>query len=183
MRYLAVLIVLALCMLGCGGSDSDTDSPTTATTSATGGNDTTTTPTTTSQTPTTDDSDDDDDFSPENCPELLQWANDTAAATNAAFAGGGTNSVGFEYTDDYFQEFADRAPSEIRDDIQLFADAFSSFYNTLEELDLDFTDPATLTTMDAAMVQKLEDATELMDTPELEAASARIAAYFERECS
>ena len=133
MRYLAILIVLALTLLGCGGSDSDTDSPTTVTTAAGNGDGATTT----SQTPTTTDDDSNgDSISPANCPELLSWANDSVMASQAAFTGGGTNSAGIEFTADYFQEFADRAPDEIRDDMQTFADAFTSFYETLAELDI-----------------------------------------------
>lgn len=181
MRHVAILVVLALTLLGCGGSDSDTDTPTTitATTAPTGSGDTTTT----SQPPTTTDDSDSDSISPANCPELLGWASDSAAATNAAFAGGGTNTAGFEFTADYFQEFADRAPSEIRDDMETFADAFSNFYNTLDEIDIDFTDPSSFASLSPEQLQNLEEAAALMDSPELEEAADNIQAFFERECS
>ncbi len=178
MRYIAVLTVLALTLLGCGGSDSDTDSATTPTTSSASGNNNTTT----SQSPATTDGPS-SDFSPTNCPELMAWANDSVMASQAAFAGGGTNSAGLEFTADYFQEFADRAPDEIRDDMQLFADAFSSFFETLEDMDIDFADPSTFAALSEEDIQELEAAAALMDTDEIEQATDNIAAFFERECS
>jgi hypothetical protein len=143
MRHVAILVVLALTVLGRGGSDGDTDTPTTitATTASAGRSDTSTTAQLpTNQLPTTTEDSDSDTISPVNCPESLAWASDSAAATNAAFAGGAGNAAGFEFTADYFQELADRAPSEIRDDME----ALSSFSSTLDEMDIDFTDPSSL---------------------------------------
>jgi len=180
MRYVTILVVLALALLGCGGSDGDTDSAaatTTSTTSADGRSDATTT---SQPTDTADPSDGDVDFS--NCPELAQWSSDWGAASQAAFAGG-TDQPGFEYTADYFQEFADRAPGEIRDDMQVIADAFQDLFDALEELDLDLTDPAAAASMTEEDMEKLQEAFGFMDNPSIEEASNNIAEYLERECS
>jgi hypothetical protein len=182
MPHVAILVVLALTLLGCGGSDSDSDTGTPTTVTAT-----TTAPTasadttTTSQRPaTTSGSNGDASFA--NCPELLTWTNDFVAANQAAFAGG-TDPTGFEYTAEYFQEFASRAPDEIRDDMQVITDAFSGFFDALAELDVDFTDPSSMASLTPAQIQQLEDAAEMMGTDAVDEAGDNINAFFERECS
>ncbi len=180
MRYVTILVVLALALMGCGGSDSDSDSPAATTTTAVtpaGGGDATTT---SQPTDTTDPPDGDVDFT--NCPELLQWSSDWGAANQAAFSGG-VDPTGFEYTADYFQEFADRAPDEIGDDMQVIADAFRNLFDAMEELDIDLTDPASAAGMTAADVEKLQEAFGFMDNDAIDEASTNIAEFFERECS
>ncbi|MDH3607174.1 MAG: hypothetical protein OER12_09265 [Acidimicrobiia bacterium] len=180
MRSLAVVTVLAMVLVGCGGSDSDSGaSSTAAPTSATSSDATTTT----AQTPATSDGSSGEAFSLERCPEFAQWAADAAAATQAAFTGGGTNAAGIAFSADYFQEFADRAPGEIKDDMRVFAGAFSTFFETLEDLEFDFTDPASFATLDEEKLQRLEDAAALMDTDEVNQAADNVAAFFERECT
>ena len=185
MRLFAIFTALALSLLGCGGSGSDTDpgggtaSPTTNTTSTL---DTAAT-TATAQTPTTNGGFNNDSFSSANCPEFVQWAADAAAATQAAFTGGGTNAAGIAFTADYFQKFADQSPSVIRDDMQVFADAFSGFYDTLGELNIDFTDPASFAELEADEIRQLEAAGASMNTAEVEQATNNVRAFFETECS
>lgn len=178
MRYVTILAVLALALLGCGGSDSDTDSSdVTTTTTQDGGSDATTT---TQPTDTADPSNGDVDFT--NCPELLQWSSDFGAANQAAISGG-ADPNGFEYTAEYFQEFADRAPDEISDDMQVIADAFGNLFDAMEELDIDFSDPSSMAGMTAEDAEKLEEAFGFMDNDAIEEASTNIAEFFERECS
>ena len=181
MRYVTILVVLALSLLGCGGSDGDTDAAaatTTSTTSVDGGNDATTT---SQPTDTTDPPDGDVDFT--NCPEwATQWSSDWGAANQAAISGG-ADPNGFEYTAEYFQEFADRAPDEISDDMQVIADAFRNLFDAMEELDIDFSDPSSMAGMTAEDAEKLEEAFGFMDNDAIEEASTNIAEYFERECS
>lgn len=180
MRFYTICCALTLILTACGGGDedaggSDTSAPATTTTTTT---DTATTP----APPTTlGDPDDDDDMSPANCPELAQWAMESVSATQAAFAGGGP--AGLDFTAEYFQEFADRAPAEIRDDMQIFADAFQAFFTELDNLGIDFTDPEQFTTLTEDDIEKLEAATAELDSEAVEQALNRIEAFFERECS
>lgn len=182
MRYAAVLVILLVSLTGCGGSDSESDLPATSVTTAADNGATTTsqTPTTTSQSPAT--TAGSSDNSPIDCPELMSWANDSIAAINPAFGGGGTSTDGVQFTADFFQEFADRAPSEIRDDMQVFADAYEGFYSAIEALDFDFFDPTAVADMDAADMAQLNAAIGSMDTPEVDQALDNIEAFFDREC-
>jgi len=180
MRSLVIVTVLAMVLVGCGGSDSDSGTSSTAAPTATTSSDATTT---TAQTPTTSDGSNGDSFSLERCPEFAQWAADAAAATQSAFTGGGTNAAGIEFSADYFQEFADRAPSEIKDDMRVFAGAFQAFFEAVDDIGFDFTDPASFAALDEEKVQQLEDATALMDTDAVSEAADRVADFFERECS
>lgn len=178
MRYTAILVVLALALLGCGGSDSDTDPPAaTTTTSTDGGSGTTTTrqPTDTTDPPN-------GDVNLANCPELLKWSSEWGAANQAAISGG-SDPTGFEFTADYFQSYADSAPGEIRDDMQLIATAFGDFSEALAELDIDFSDPSSLAGMTAADVEKLEEVFGMIDDDAIDQASTNIAEFFDRECS
>ena len=180
MRRSAVLIALVLSLVGCGGSDGQADETATTTTAPTTSESTTTT---SAPVTTTEEASGDDALSAVNCPEFVAWASDAAAATQAAFGGGGTNADGLAFSADYFQAFADRAPDEIRDDMQVFADAFREFFAALDELDIDFTDPSSMAALDAAAIEKLEAATAMMDTAEVRQAGENIEKFFERECS
>lgn len=120
----------------------------------------------------------------QNCPELLAFA---SAAAQGAFGGANpapsTLEEDLELTAGYFQELAANSPDEIRADMQIIADAFGQFFQTLEELEIDFSDPSSFATLDADAVAQLEAASSAVDTPEVNAAVENVQAYFERECS
>ena len=184
MRRVAVFVVLALVLVGCGGSDGDADSPSaTTTTTIEGGS---AAPTTQAiQTPTTQADNGNGsggDFSPETCPALMNWANDSVMASQAAFSGGGTNSAGAEFSADYFQAFADQAPDEIAGDMQVFADAYNAFFTALEDMGIDFSDPSAFAGMTAAQAQELEAVAELMGSDAVNEAGDNIEAFFEDVC-
>ena len=175
MRHAVVLIVLALSLVGCGGSDGDSDSPTTSTTEGSSG------ATTTSLTTTTT-SEASNGGSGIDCLALKSWAEDSVAAINPAFAGGRTSSDGVEFSAEFFQEFADRAPSEIRADMQIFANAYTGFFDAIEDLGFDFSDPTAIANMDQNDMADLDAAIGMMDSPEVTQALDNIEAFFEREC-
>lgn len=120
----------------------------------------------------------------QNCPELLAFA---SAAAQGAFGGASpapsTLEEDLELTAEYFQQLAANSPDEIRADMQIIADAFGQFFQTLEELEIDFSDPSSFATLDADAVAQLEAASSAVDTPEVNAAVENVQAYFERECS
>ncbi len=187
MRKLIMLVtVLSLVGTGCGGAadeGSGTTSPgavTTAETAATPAPDVDDTPATTEAAGTPDD--EQPAFRPENCPELMALLRDASAAMASMGGAGGPGSP-FEYSAGYFQELADRAPAEIKEDMEIFAAALEDFYQAVEETGLDFTDPASIASMDPADLEKLEQAAAVMETPEVEEANNNIQAFFERECS
>jgi len=178
-RYTAVLVALLLCLPGCGGSDSDSDSPATSTTTAAASDATTTTQPPSQPSTTAAGS---SDGSSIDCPALEAWARDSIAAINPAFAGGGTSTEGAEFTAEFFQEFADRAPSEIRADFQIFADAYQGFFAAIEELGFDFSDPTAIANMDVEDMAALDEAVGMMYTPTVNEELDKIEAFFEREC-
>lgn len=172
MRVPAICLLLMLTMAACGGSDDEAgDTDTTATTTAT-----------TEAAPTTRDDSQGSSGPSTDCMTLLQWATDSVTAQNAAFAGGGPNAVGMEYTADYFQAFADQAPDAIQRDMKTFADAFEAFFEELEALDIDFTDPDQLLALSQSDIETLEAAAEQLEAPEVEQALDNIELYFESEC-
>ena len=81
-----------------------------------------------------------------------------------------------------FQNAADNAPSEIKADMQVMANAFAGFYGTLDELGVDLSDPATFATLDASQQATFQAALENLDTPELQQASDNLDAYFTENC-
>ena len=174
MRYLALILALALAVAGCGGSDDATDTTGATTTAAT----TTTTgaATTTTEASTTTQSDGDGPF--DRCPELAAWAQRTGEAQMDAMFG----AEGVQASAAFFQEWADEAPSEIKDDMLIFADAYQQFADDLDAIGIDFSDPDQLAAMDADKMAQLEAAVAGMDTAEVNAALDRIEAFFEREC-
>jgi hypothetical protein len=124
-------------------------------------------------------SDSSDEFDLEDCPELQGFVD--SAGVGSAFAGGGVPGVDFDPED--FQRLAENAPGEIREDMQLVADALEEFFTVLEDLEIDFSNPASFANLSPADLAKFEEVSSKIDTPELEAASDRIEAYFDELCS
>ncbi|MBT8198076.1 MAG: hypothetical protein KJO84_06200 [Acidimicrobiia bacterium] len=176
MRYLALLLALALAVAGCGGSDdtTDTTTPTATTTVAT-----TTTAgatTTTADTPAT--TQPGGGSSTLTCPEIAAWAQQSAQAQGDAIFGGDVQASA-----DYFREFANNAPAEIRADFVIFADAYQQFGEDLAALGIDFSDPDQVSSMDADQAAELQAAAEAMATVEVQTAMDNIGTYFEEACS
>jgi hypothetical protein len=168
MRWLSILVLaLALVAAGCGGGDDES--------SASG--DTTVEETTTSDTTTTEDdgsgtSGEDFDFADEDCQALLGVGATIAAAFSAA--GGDTGDANTEE----LAELADRVPDEIRADVQTLADAFGEYAAKLQEIGIDA--GATPT---AEQVQELQAAIASLDQAELTAASERLEAWAQDNCT
>ena len=169
MRLLSILVLaLALVAAGCGGGDDES--------SASG--DTTVEETTT--TDTTDETTTEDegtgttgefDFADEDCQALLGVGASIAAAFSAA---GGT---GGEDTEE-LAELAEKVPDEIRADVQTLADAFGEYAAKLQDIGVEAGE-----TPSADQVQELQAAIASLDQQELTAASQRIEAWAQANCS
>ena len=108
----------------------------------------------------------------EDCRFVLAGGSDFA---NPLAAGAGD----FDAVADVWQQIADRAPDEIKGEMQILADALTEFANILSGIDL--TDPSALTDPDTqAAFANLEDA---VDTERLEQATDAVNAWFEENCA
>jgi hypothetical protein len=116
-----------------------------------------------------------------NCPELLGMF---GAFSSGAFANPGAGNVDddLEAAAQVFQNAAANAPDEIKADMQILADAFTGFYTALNDLGVDFSNPASFAALDASQQAQLQAALESFSNPELEAASANLDAYFTEHC-
>jgi hypothetical protein len=120
-----------------------------------------------------------DDLDPEDCPELQAFVD--SAGVGDAFTGAGAPGQDFDAED--FQQLADNAPGEIKDDMQVLADVLQEFFAALEDLEVDFSNPASFANLSAEDLAELEELSTRFDTPEIQAASERIEAYFNELCS
>jgi hypothetical protein len=179
-KFWLSLILLPVLALGiaCGGGDDDDggdggsdggSQPTAAATSGgggSGGGGGSTSPTS--------EPSNDDEVNLEDCEAVQELA---------GFAGiEAFDPTGEDFDPDIYQELADRAPDEIKDDMQTFADAFSEFFGLLEELNVDFSNPASFASLSAADQARLDEASQAFSDPELEEAINNIEAYFEERC-
>ena len=106
------------------------------------------------------------------------------AFTAGAFANPSSGNAGddLETVADIFQNAANNAPSEIQADMQVLADAFTSYNNALQDLGIDFSNPASFAALDAGQLAQFQAALESFDTPELEQASYNLDAWFTENC-
>jgi hypothetical protein len=166
---IAIALVLALAGFGCGGGDdtaSDTDTVVTETT------DDTTTDTTDETTDSTDETDGDGSFATEDCTEL--------ATATAAFSQAFSTSTFGEDVDDtseIFDDFAESAPEEIRDDIRILAEAYAEYADVLADADID---PGEVP--DAAAIAALQAALARIDQEGVTEASANVSAWATANC-
>ncbi len=181
MRWLMIavtVVALALFGVGCGGGESAADTDTTAITETTGTDETTTDETTTDET-STDETTEDTDTTASGGGSLGDCLDAVAAfaALSQAVAAAGASGDDAEDSARLFQEFADKAPEEISDDIQVLADAYSDYITVLSNLGLQ---PGE--TPSADQIQKLEQAAEALNQPEVTAASDHFSSWASTNC-
>jgi hypothetical protein len=161
-------LVLALAGAACGGDEEtagDTDTVTLETTT-----DETTTDETTDETDT--DETVGDSLASEDCQELIN----ASASLSRAFGSAGADSD-LEDVSTFFDEFAEEAPDEIREDFQVLADAYEAYAEAIEGIDLQSGQ-----TPDPEALQQLQEALTSIDQEEVTAASERISAWANDNC-
>jgi len=171
MRWLTIAVaVFALVLVGagCGGGDDEAGSTDTAVITDTTDTDETTDDTTTDE--TTDETD--TDFSGDLSGDCLEAVQAYSAALAAAGAGGDSDD-----SLDVFQEFADQAPEEIRDDFQVLAQAYATYIQELGDLGLE---PGEVPSADD--LAKLTQAAAAFNNPEVTAANERVTAWADENC-
>jgi hypothetical protein len=164
---IAVVLLLALAGVGCGGDDDE----------AAGDTDTVTLETTTDETTTDDETTDEDEtvgdsIESDECQELIQ----ASASLSQALGSGGTDSE-LDDVSTFFDEFAEEAPEEIRADFQVLADAYEAYAEAIAGIDLQAGE-----TPDPEALQQLQEALESIDQAEVTAASERISAWTTENC-
>ena len=175
MRWMAIalaLLALVLVGAGCGGDDDESASDTTTLTDTTTDDETTDETTTDETTTTDDDSDDSGSLASGECAELV----DAGSELSQAF-GSGTSSQDFDDVSEFYDEVVSKAPEEIRDDVQVLADAWGEYAAVLGDLDLQAGE-----TPDAEALAKLQQALTSIDQQEVSAAAERISAWTTANC-
>lgn len=166
MRWLALIVLaLALVAAGCGGGDDDSTAVAETTVEET----TTTEETTPEETTSDGDTDLSGVLGDEDCLELA-----SIGATFAAAISGATDEEAVEA----FQQLADNVPDEIQADVQILADWFAEYTAKLEDIGLE---PGATPT--AEQIQQLTAALAATNQEEVTAASERIGAWSNENCT
>jgi hypothetical protein len=172
MRWLSVFVLaLALVAAGCGGGDDESAASTDTTIEETT-SESTTTETTSGET-TTDSTDTDLSgvLGDEDCLALAS----VGATMAQAFAGASGS------TDDNTAELealADKVPDEIKADVEVLARAFATYADKLQDIGVEAGQTPT-----AAQLQQLQAAIVSLNQEELTAASQRIEAWSQENCT
>ena len=172
MRWLSILVVaLALVATGCGGGDDESAASDETTVEET------LTETTTDETTTEDagtDTDPDFNFADEDCRSLVA----AFVAVGSAFssAAGGSDELADQA--EAFAQFADDVPEEIRADVQTLADAYGQYVDVIQDAGIE---PGQIPTAEQA--QQLQDALASVGTADVSAASKRLSAWTNENCS
>jgi hypothetical protein len=180
MRWLTIAaavaaLALGLAAAGCGGGDDEASDEPDATLTETETD--ATDETSTEETSTDEDTDTGDlgnfDFSSEECQQLA-----AAGSRFGEAVSGATSGADLADEADAFQEFADAAPEEIRDDMQTLAEAYDAIVAALSDIDLQAGE-----TPSAEQVAQLTQALSSIDQTGVQGASERIATWAQENCS
>jgi hypothetical protein len=173
---IAVVLLLALVGAGCGGGDdetaADTDPVVTETTA-----DTTTDDDTTEDDTTDGDTTGDDTtsgiFSSGDCAELVA----ASASLSQAFAAVGGVEGDVDEATELFEDFAENAPDEIRDDLQVLAEAYATYVAALDDVDFEEGQVP-----DAQTLAALQQAIASIDQAEVTEASQNLTEWSTANC-
>jgi len=177
MRALLIALVLAVALVGagCGGGDEAAGDETVVTETTT---DETTTDETTTDDSTTEDTETDTSGSTGNLTEdCLAAVSAFAALAQGVGAAAGGNDEDVDEAAQAFSQYADKAPDEIRDDINVLAEAYGTYIQALKDLGLQ---PGDIPS--AEQLQQLASASEKLNTPEITAASDHFNAWATANC-
>jgi hypothetical protein len=173
LRLFSILLVaLALVVAGCGGGDDEAGGDTTAT--VTGTTDTTDESTTEETTTDATSEDTDDGVSGFPSGDCLEAVTAFGVLAQAAAAASGVDA---DESLQSFQEFADNAPDEIQDDLEVLTSAYAEYIQTLSELGLEQGEVP-----DADQIAELTRASEAFNTSEFQAASENWDAWLATNC-
>jgi len=170
MRWLVAtcVVVLAIGVAGCGGSDESSGDAATTLTDTVATDETTTDEATTEDSTTTGETDL-SAFTSEDCLAFIG----AAAAVSQAFSG----ASGDIDQSEFFAEYADRVPEEIKADLQVMADVGAAAAAAYSKLDIK---PGE--TPSAEQLAEYTAALEAIDQEEFQAASERVGAWTEEVC-
>jgi ABC-type glycerol-3-phosphate transport system substrate-binding protein len=174
LTILLVLAVLAFGAVGCGGGSNSTATTSTTTTEGTTTQETETTAATeTSMTESTSTEASGFNFASGDCKKLLAAGQELSQSLSAA----ATDKQKLQESKQLFQSFVDKAPSEIKADLQILADAFSKYIDALGDINLK---PGQ--TPDAATLQKLQQAIASVDQTKVQQASQHLDTWAKSHC-
>ena len=168
---LAVLLTAVLAVSACGSSGASVSEPTVPAASE---------PAATAPTDSSASSGSvtvDTDFTGEGSEEVCSYARDLE---QSGVLSGGTdlNKEEFAKFEDVLNNFEDKAPSEIKGDVQTFQKTIAALKSIYEKYDYDATKLAGAATSDPEVAKVVAS----MSDPEFESASTRLDAYFEQVC-
>jgi hypothetical protein len=170
MRWLSILVLaVALVAAGCGGDDDSSASDDT-TIEETLTEDTTTDETSTDEDTTGDTTDLSGVLADEDCAALIA----AGASLAQAFAG----ASGSDENSAELEELADKVPDEIKADVQVLANAYAEYAAELQDIGLNAGETPT-----AEQLQQLQAAIASIDQQEVTAASERLSAWSQENCS
>ena len=174
MRWLTIVLAaltLAFVGAGCGGSDDESAASDETTVEET------LTETTTDETTTEDastDTDADFNFADEDCRSLVA----AFVAVGSAFSSAAGGSDELAEQAEAFAQFADDVPEEIRADVETLAAAYGQYVEVVQDAGIQ---PGQIPTAEQA--QQLSDALESVGTADVNAASERLSAWTNENCS
>jgi len=169
MRWLVATCVVAVALggAGCGGGDESSGDTATVLTETVGTDETTTEETTTEDATTS--GTDLSAFTSEDCLAFIG----AAAAVSQAFSG----AAGDIDQSEFFEEYADRVPDDIKADLQVMADVGAAAAAAYSNLDI-----APGETPSADQLAQYTAAIGAIDQEEFNAASERVGAWTEEVC-
>jgi hypothetical protein len=171
--------LVALLLAGCGGDNSPSTTPIgssgSSQTTASGGSSATTTVDSAGDTTTN------PSFEGGGSDDFCAFARDLEDSDLADSLSGNDSNLKetFEKVDDAMGEIKDKAPSEIKDDVNKMAAAFQKYGDFLKKYDYDVDKITEAATKDPKVLQ---EATETFGDPTFVAASERVSAYAAQVC-
>jgi hypothetical protein len=178
-RPIVALVVLAVLFAACGGDDDGAGGDTTTSTTAV---------TTTAGSSSGDNGDDGGGVDlagafTGQCQEAVAGVAAAMSAYSSGLAGAFTGQIDedeLQASADELRAMADGAPAELKNDLEVIANALGDFYSGLADIGIDVSGGAIPT---PEQLNQLSELSESFDTEELQTATDNIDAWFEANCN
>ncbi len=114
--------------------------------------------------------------------DCLAVANAFGAMAQVSLALSGQSDLDEDEVRAQFDQARSALPGDLQDDVDVLAEAMINYFQVLQDLDIDFSDPQAVGSLTPEQFETINQAAAVFDSDDVTAASDNLSAYAEAQC-